>query len=161
MQLPHLAARLYGTPLLINRSKLDVILSVLGERIDWPGTDTLVSHPGARSPGARSPYACFCLASGMGGTCYGAVKPNHRLDTRLRPYQAYYCQHWASSKCQIDYKSEQWKRLTEVFRIIQNWCHLTDGSSIRTLGHVSRQQKKNSSKILKRVINLIKVVGDS
>src|SRR6188768_1572385 len=35
MQLPHIAARLYGTPLLINRSKLDVILSVLGNRIDW------------------------------------------------------------------------------------------------------------------------------
>jgi signal peptide peptidase SppA len=55
MQLPHLAARLYGTPLLINRSKLDVILSVLGERIDWPGTDMLVPHPGARSPVAGSP----------------------------------------------------------------------------------------------------------
>jgi TRAP-type mannitol/chloroaromatic compound transport system substrate-binding protein len=54
----------------------------------------------------------------MGGTCYGAVKPNQRLDTRLRPYQAYYCQYWPSSKCQIDYKSEQWNRLTEVFRFI-------------------------------------------
>lgn len=39
MQLPHIAARLYGTPLLINRPKLDVILSVLGERIDWQGAD--------------------------------------------------------------------------------------------------------------------------
>jgi len=36
MQLPHLAARLYGTPLLIARPKLDVILSVLGARIGWP-----------------------------------------------------------------------------------------------------------------------------
>ena len=33
--------------------------------------------------------------------------------------QAYYCQYWPSSKCQIDYKSEQWKRLTEVFRMIR------------------------------------------
>ena len=33
MTLIHLAARLYGTPLLIARPKLDVILSVLGSRI--------------------------------------------------------------------------------------------------------------------------------
>ncbi len=38
MFLPHLAARLYGTPLLLARSKLDIILNVLGSRIDWtPG----------------------------------------------------------------------------------------------------------------------------
>lgn len=36
MLLPHLASRLYGTPLLIARTKLDVILSVLGQRIGWP-----------------------------------------------------------------------------------------------------------------------------
>ena len=30
MQLPHLASRLYGTPLLVARSKLDIILAVLG-----------------------------------------------------------------------------------------------------------------------------------
>lgn len=34
--LPHLAARLIGTPLMIHRAKLDVILSVLGPRIGWP-----------------------------------------------------------------------------------------------------------------------------
>ncbi len=33
MLLSHLASRLYGTPLLIARPKLDVILSVLGSRI--------------------------------------------------------------------------------------------------------------------------------
>ena len=33
MQLVHLASRLYGTPLLIARPKLDVILAVLGPRI--------------------------------------------------------------------------------------------------------------------------------
>ncbi len=33
--LPHLAARLLGTPLLIHRPKLDVILSVLGTRVGW------------------------------------------------------------------------------------------------------------------------------
>ena len=31
--LPHLAARLYGTPLLVARSKLDVILGALGPRL--------------------------------------------------------------------------------------------------------------------------------
>ena len=39
MNLPHLASRLYGTPLLLARAKLDVILSVLGERVNWPETD--------------------------------------------------------------------------------------------------------------------------
>lgn len=34
--LPHLASRLYGTPLLVARSKLDIILAVLGDRIGWP-----------------------------------------------------------------------------------------------------------------------------
>jgi hypothetical protein len=36
MQHAHIASRRYGTPLLIARPKLDVILSVLGNRIDWP-----------------------------------------------------------------------------------------------------------------------------
>ena len=39
MSLPHLASRLYGTPLLLARAKLDVILSVLGERVNWPESD--------------------------------------------------------------------------------------------------------------------------
>lgn len=43
MLLPHLASRLYGTPLLVARSKLEVILSVLGDRIGWP-------EPGAALP---------------------------------------------------------------------------------------------------------------
>ena len=34
--LPHLAARLFGAPLLIHRPKLDVILSVLGQRVGLP-----------------------------------------------------------------------------------------------------------------------------
>jgi signal peptide peptidase SppA len=36
MQLAHLASRLYGTPLLLARAKLDIILNVLGDRIGWP-----------------------------------------------------------------------------------------------------------------------------
>jgi len=54
MQLPHIAARLYGTPLLINRAKLDVILSVLGNRIDWPATDMAIPMPAPRNQPANS-----------------------------------------------------------------------------------------------------------
>lgn len=42
MPLIHLASRLYGTPLLIARSKLDVILSVLGPRVGLPDRDALI-----------------------------------------------------------------------------------------------------------------------
>jgi signal peptide peptidase SppA len=38
MFLPHMASRLYGTPLLLARSKLDIILNVLGERVGWPAS---------------------------------------------------------------------------------------------------------------------------
>lgn len=49
MHLPHLASRLYGTPLLLARAKLEVILSVLGERVNWPEADLAVSVPQARA----------------------------------------------------------------------------------------------------------------
>ena len=49
MHLPHLASRLYGTPLLLARAKLDVILSVLGERVNWPEAYLAVSVPQARA----------------------------------------------------------------------------------------------------------------
>ena len=49
MHLPHLASRLYGTPLLLARAKLDVILSVLGERVNWPESELAVSIPQARA----------------------------------------------------------------------------------------------------------------
>lgn len=54
MHLPHLASRLYGTPLLIARAKLDVILSVLGERIGWPQPETALPLPPPR-PRAETP----------------------------------------------------------------------------------------------------------
>jgi signal peptide peptidase SppA len=55
MQLPHLASRLYGTPLLVARSKLDILLSVLGSRIDWPEPQVaLPSFPGAAPPRAQA-----------------------------------------------------------------------------------------------------------
>ena len=47
MPLPHLAARLFGTPLLVHRAKLDVILAVLGERLNLaaPHADLAISVP--------------------------------------------------------------------------------------------------------------------
>lgn len=51
--LPHLASRLFGTPLLINRAKLDVILAALGNRvgIEPPAVDMALptSRPSAQS----------------------------------------------------------------------------------------------------------------
>lgn len=49
MQLPHLASRLYGTPLLVARSKLDIILAVLGNRIGWPEPQTALPIPPTRA----------------------------------------------------------------------------------------------------------------
>lgn len=50
MQLVHLASRLYGTPLLIARPKLDVILSVLGPRIGLPQGSAAVPFPARTAP---------------------------------------------------------------------------------------------------------------
>ena len=49
MQLPHLASRLYGTPLLVARSKLDIILAVLGDRIGWPEPKAALPIPSPRA----------------------------------------------------------------------------------------------------------------
>lgn len=49
MLLPHLASRLYGTPLLVARSKLEIILAVLGERIGWPEPQTALPVPSPRT----------------------------------------------------------------------------------------------------------------
>jgi len=46
--LPHLVTRLYNTPLLIQRAKLDAILSVLGERVGWPVAQAPIPMPEAR-----------------------------------------------------------------------------------------------------------------
>ena len=54
--LPHLAARVFNTPLLIARTKLDVILAVLGARVGLPETLATVPIPAPRpsviDPGA-------------------------------------------------------------------------------------------------------------
>lgn len=48
--LQHLAARLFGTPLLVQRAKLDVILAVLAERLPLAGPDPQLAPPLPRSP---------------------------------------------------------------------------------------------------------------
>lgn len=55
MLLPHIAARLYGTPLLLARSKLDVILSVLGDRVGWPEPQSALPMPLVKSAPLDAP----------------------------------------------------------------------------------------------------------
>jgi len=60
MFLPHMASRLYGTPLLLARSKLDIILNVLGERVGWPA-----SVPDAASLAPSVKFARFEASSAL------------------------------------------------------------------------------------------------
>lgn len=53
--LPHLASRLFGTPLLVHRAKLDVILSVLGPRIGLPGAEMAAAIPAPRQVSPAPP----------------------------------------------------------------------------------------------------------
>lgn len=46
--LPHLASRLFGTPLLVHRAKLDVILAVLGDRLNIQPPAADLALPGPR-----------------------------------------------------------------------------------------------------------------
>ncbi len=54
MPLVHLASRIYGTPLLIARPKLEVILSVLGSRIGLPDLEAALPLPTPRAPAAAT-----------------------------------------------------------------------------------------------------------
>lgn len=54
MLLSHLASRIIGTPLLIARPKLDVILSVLGSRIGLPEMDMALPMPAPKPTHASS-----------------------------------------------------------------------------------------------------------
>lgn len=47
--LPHLASRLFGTPLLVHRAKLDVILAVLGDRMNIQPPAADLALPGTRN----------------------------------------------------------------------------------------------------------------
>lgn len=53
--LPHLASRLFGTPLLVHRAKLDVILAVLGERLNLQVPAAELAVPPPRSTHAGVP----------------------------------------------------------------------------------------------------------
>lgn len=50
--LPHMAARIFGAPLLIHRPKLEVILAVLGPRIGLTESGAAIPVPATRSPPA-------------------------------------------------------------------------------------------------------------
>lgn len=53
--LHHLASRLFGTPLLVHRAKLDVILAVLGDRLNIPPPVTDLALPGPRNMPSGTP----------------------------------------------------------------------------------------------------------
>lgn len=53
--LPHLASRLFGTPLLVHRAKLDVILAVLGDRLNIQPPAADLALPGPRSMPTGTP----------------------------------------------------------------------------------------------------------
>jgi signal peptide peptidase SppA len=53
--LPHLASRLFGTPLLVHRAKLDVILAVLGDRLNIQPPAANLALPGPRNMPSGTP----------------------------------------------------------------------------------------------------------
>lgn len=53
--LPHLASRLFGTPLLVHRAKLDVILAVLGDRLNIQPPAADLALPGPRNLPSGTP----------------------------------------------------------------------------------------------------------
>ena len=53
--LPHLASRLFGTPLLVHRAKLDVILAVLGDRLNIQPPAAEMVLPGPRNMPSGNP----------------------------------------------------------------------------------------------------------
>lgn len=53
--LPHLASRLFGTPLLVHRAKLDVILAVLGDRLNIQPPAADLALPGPRTMPSGTP----------------------------------------------------------------------------------------------------------
>ena len=66
MPLVHLASRIIGTPLLIARPKLDVILSVLGSRIGLPETELALQMPAPKITGTALPTGIAVIP--VGGT---------------------------------------------------------------------------------------------
>ena len=76
MFLPHLASRLYGTPLLLARSKLDIILNVLGNRVGWaPSASDSASDSDNATPiaklGRSAPPSVLNLAPNLASSTSG------------------------------------------------------------------------------------------
>lgn len=93
MLLPHLASRLYGTPLLIARPKLDVILSVLGSRIGLhhqglPDLDMALPAPRQSVPSAQTgiaviPVVGTLVKRAMGIEAASGLMSYDEIDDRL------------------------------------------------------------------------------
>lgn len=60
--LPHMAARLFGAPLMIHRPKLEVILAVLGPRIGLPQGSNQAAVPANAIPNRSSPASATGIA---------------------------------------------------------------------------------------------------
>ena len=72
--LPHLASRLFGTPLLVHRAKLDVILAVLGDRLNIHPPAADLALPGPRTMPSGTPGIAVIPVHGT------LVKRNAGLD---------------------------------------------------------------------------------
>lgn len=93
MPLIHLASRLYGTPLLIARPKLDVILSVLGSRIGLhdlalPDLDMALPAPRQSVPSAQTgiaviPVVGTLVKRAMGIEAASGLMSYDEIDDRL------------------------------------------------------------------------------
>ena len=93
MTLIHLASRLYGTPLLIARPKLDVILSVLGSRIglhhpNRPDLDMALPAPRPPAPTAQTGIAVIpvmgtLVKRAMGIEAASGLMSYDEIDDRL------------------------------------------------------------------------------
>lgn len=90
MLLSHLASRLYGTPLLIARAKLDVILSVLGSRIGLPDLDMAMPLPAPHRTGASTqagiaviPVVGTLVKRAMGIEAASGLMSYDEIDDRL------------------------------------------------------------------------------
>ena len=93
MTLIHLAARLYGTPLLIARPKLDVILSVLGSRIglhpqSLPDLDMALPTPRQSVPSTQTgiaviPVVGTLVKRAMGIQAASGLMSYDEIDDRL------------------------------------------------------------------------------
>ena len=77
MQLAHIASRLYGAPLLLAPSKLDIILSVLGNRVGWPSSAEMALPPSRASPSTTNATEAWPSTAGPVNDSGIAVIPIH------------------------------------------------------------------------------------